>query len=113
VFKNTLLDKIVRYTNDCGKVKAKRWQDVDRKDLEGFICVLFVSAIQKRKDKPSNWFSENRLLESPLIKKIMSGRNFFTMLRYLHCCSMDNVPVGDDYDPTYKVKETKDYLEDR
>jgi Transposase IS4 len=113
VFKNTLLDKIVRYTNDYGKVKAKRWQDVDRKDLEGFICVLFVSAIQKRKDKPSNWFSENRLLESPLIKKIMSGRKFFTMLRYLHCCSMDNVPVGDDYDPTYKVKEIKDYLEDR
>jgi hypothetical protein len=26
---------------------------------------------------------------------------------------MDNVPVGDDYDPTYKVKEIKDYLEDR
>jgi hypothetical protein len=49
---------------------------------------------------------------SPLIKKIMSGRKFFTMLRYLHCCSMDSVPVGDDYDPTYKVKEMKDYLED-
>jgi hypothetical protein len=42
VFKNTLLDKIVCYTNDCGKVKAKRWQDIDRKDLEGFISVLFV-----------------------------------------------------------------------
>jgi hypothetical protein len=113
VFKNTLLNKIVRYTNDYGKVKAKRWQDVDRKDLEGFICVLFVSAIQKRKDKPSNWFLENCLLESLLIKKIMSGRKFFTMLRYLHCCSMVNVPVGDNYDPTYKVNKIKDYLEDR
>jgi hypothetical protein len=110
VLKNTLLDKIVRYTNDYGKVKAKRWQDVNREDLEGFICVLFVSAIQKRKDKPLNWFSENCLLESPLIKKRMSGRKFFTMLWYLHCCSMDNVPVGDNYDPTYKVKEIKDYL---
>jgi hypothetical protein len=43
----------------------------------------------------------------------MSGCNFFTMLWYLHCCSMDNVPVGNDYDPTYKVKEMKEYLEDR
>jgi hypothetical protein len=32
VFKNTLLDKIVCYTNDYGKVKAKRWQDINRKD---------------------------------------------------------------------------------
>ena len=69
VFKNALLDKIVRYTNDYGRVKAKRWQDVERKDLEAFICVLFVSAIQKRKDKPSNWFSEHHLLESPMIEK--------------------------------------------
>jgi hypothetical protein len=49
-------------------VKAKRWQDINQKDLEGFISVLFVSAIQKRKDKPLNWFSENRLLENAMIK---------------------------------------------
>jgi DNA polymerase III epsilon subunit-like protein len=113
VFRNTLLEKIVRYTNEYGRIKAKRWQDIDRRDLESFIAVLFVSAIQKRKDKPSNWFSENRLLESPTIKKIMSGRKFFTILRYLHCCSMENQPVGEDYDPTYKIKEIQNYLEDR
>jgi septation ring formation regulator EzrA len=55
VFKNALLlDKIIQYSNNYGQVKAK-WQDVKRKDLEAFICVvIFVSAIQKRKDKPSN-----------------------------------------------------------
>jgi hypothetical protein len=52
VFKNTLLDKIVCYANNYGGVKAKRWKDIKRKDLEAFIAVLFVSAIQKRKDKP-------------------------------------------------------------
>jgi hypothetical protein len=92
VFKNTLLDKIVRYTNEYG---------------------LFISGIQKRKDRPSNWFSENRLLENTTMKRIMSGRKFFTILRYLHCCSMENQPVGEDYNPTYKVKEIQDYLEDR
>jgi hypothetical protein len=51
VFKNVLLDKIVRYTSEYGseygRVKAKWCQDVKRKDLESFICVLFVSAIKK------------------------------------------------------------------
>jgi hypothetical protein len=73
VFKNVLLDKLIWYTNEYRRVKAKRWQDVEGKDLESFICVLFILAIQKRKDKPSNWFSENELLESTMIKKIMSG----------------------------------------
>jgi DNA polymerase III epsilon subunit-like protein len=111
VFKNVLLDKIVWYTNEYRRVKAKQWQDVKRKDLESFICVLFILAIQKRKDKPSNWFLENELLESTMIKKIMSSRKFFTILRYLHCCSMEPQPVGEDYDPAYKVSEMKDYLE--
>jgi hypothetical protein len=113
VFKNTLLDKTVRYTNEYGRVKAKRWQDIERKDLEAFIAVLFISGIQKRKDRPSNWFSENRLLENTTMKRIMSGCKFFTILRYLHCCSMENQPVREDYNPTYKVKEIQDYLEER
>jgi hypothetical protein len=94
VFKNTILEKIVRYTNEYGQLHAKRWRDITKKDLESFIAVLFVSAVQKRKDKPSNWFSDNRILESTIIKKIMSGRNFFMILRYLHCCPV-TPPVGD------------------
>jgi hypothetical protein len=43
----------------------------------------------------------------------MSGRKFFTMLWYLHCCSMEPQPVGEDYDPAYKVSEMKDYLENQ
>jgi hypothetical protein len=66
VFKNVLLDKIVWYTNEYEQVKAKWWQDVERKDLESFICVLSVLAMQKRKD----WFSENELSESTMIKKL-------------------------------------------
>jgi hypothetical protein len=46
-------------------------------------------------------------------KKKINGHKFFTILGYLHCCSMENQPVGDDYDPKYKVKETKEYLEEQ
>jgi DNA polymerase III epsilon subunit-like protein len=114
VFKNTLLEKIVRYTNDYGRVHAKRWNDITRKELESFFAVLFISGVQKRKDKPSNWFSENRLLENPVMKKVMSGRKFFAILRYLHCCPVENQDrTAEDYDPSYKVAEVRDYLEDR
>jgi Transposase IS4 len=114
IFTNSLLDKTVKYTNEYRVVHAKRLRDISRKDLESFFCVLFISGIQKRKDKPTNWFSENRLLENPLMKKVMSGRKFFCILRYLHCCPVENQDhSADDYDPSYKIAEVRDYLENR
>jgi hypothetical protein len=114
IFTNSLLDKIVKYTNEYRVVHAKRWKDISRKDLESFFSVLFILGTLKRKDKPSNWFSENRLLENPLVKKVMSGRKFFNILRYLHCCPVQNQDhSADNYDPSYKIAEGRDYLENR
>ena len=114
IFKNTLLEKIVRYTNEYGLLHSKRWKDISKKDLESFFAVLFILGIQKRKDKPSNWFSNNRLLENPLVKKVMSGQQFFNILRYLHCCPVANQDhTADNYDPAYKIAEVRDYLEAR
>mmetsp|Transcript_126734 Transcript_126734/g.364538 ORF Transcript_126734/g.364538 Transcript_126734/m.364538 type:complete len:609 (+) Transcript_126734:875-2701(+) len=114
IFTGHILDKIVTYTNEYGRVHAKRWVNITRKDLESFIAVLFISGLQKRKDKPSHWFSDNRLLENPIMKKVMSGRKFFTILRYLHCCPVENLdPTASDYDPSYKVAELWKYLHQR
>lgn len=114
IFQKNFLLKIVKYTNDYGQLHAKKWRDMTRQDLENFFAVLFISGIQKRKDKPTNWWSENKILESSLIKKVMSGRRFFDMLRYLHCCPVENRDSSAvDYDPMYKVNEVKDYLESR
>ena len=44
----------------------------------------------------------------------MSGKKFFTILRYLHCCPAANQdPTLESYDPAYKVAELRDYLEER
>jgi DNA polymerase III epsilon subunit-like protein len=46
IFKTTLLDKIVRYTNEYGLLHAKRWKDISRKDIRPevsfwwFYCAL-------------------------------------------------------------------------
>jgi hypothetical protein len=48
------------------------------------------------------------------MKKVMTGRKFATMLRYLHCCPVENQdPRAEGYDPAYKVAELRDALERR
>jgi Transposase IS4 len=39
---------------------------------------------------------------------------FFNILRYLHCCPVQNQDhSADDYDPSYKIAKVRDYLENR
>jgi hypothetical protein len=114
IFTDVLLHKIVKYTNEYGELHAKQWKDITKKDLELFFAILFISGIQKRTDKPLHWFSQSPLLECTLIKKVMSGRKFFTIMRYLHCCpTQPRDPTQADYDPSYKVSEIRDYLQER
>ena len=46
------------------------------------------------------------------MKRIMSGKKFCRMLRYLHVCSLDQDNTR-EYDPTYKVEEMLQYLHGR
>jgi DNA polymerase III epsilon subunit-like protein len=108
IFTNHLLNTIVKYTNEYGELNCKSWVPIDTDDLTDFISVLFLMSIQKRKDKPSNWFSDDPFLECPQAKRIMSGKQFAKMLRYLHCCPV--TPPEGAYDPIYKVSELMDYI---
>jgi Transposase IS4 len=54
-----------------------------------------------------------QVVRKPNRKKIMSGRKFFTILRNLHCCSVHTQPSAEDYDPSYKVAELRDMLEEK
>ena len=115
IFTESILNKIVKYTNDYGDVYCKDWNDITRTDLTDFFAVLFITSIQKRKDKTRNWFSNDPVLENIPVKKIMSGKKFHKILRYIHVCDMYNQPNvnAPDYDPIYKVKELLAMLEGR
>ncbi len=115
IFTNSILDKMVRYTNEYGSLKHENWSNITRTDLTDFFAVLFITSIQKRKDKSTNWFSDNPLLENIIMKRIMTGRRFHLMLRFLHVCSVEKQPSRDDpeYNPSYKVKELQENLEQR
>jgi len=71
IFTNTILDKLVKNTNSYGEIHSPDvWTPIERKDLTDFFSILFLMGIQKRKDKPSNWFSNNKILESSIAKKL-------------------------------------------
>jgi DNA polymerase III epsilon subunit-like protein len=76
IFTASILDRLVQHTNKYGYRNAKDWSPITRRDMTDFFAVLFVMSVQKRKDKPSNWFSDNPLLESKVAKKITTGRQF-------------------------------------
>ena len=114
IFTRGILNKIVNYTNEYGERHCKTWSDISRKDLEAFIAILFLSGVQKQKDKTSHWFSNNPILENPVMKRIMTGRQFHLILRYLHCCpAVNQDPSAADYDPGYKIAELQESLECR
>jgi hypothetical protein len=60
---NSILETIVDYSNEYGKLQVGTdfYHKITKGDLLDFISVLFVSSIQKRKDKISNWWSEDPL----------------------------------------------------
>ncbi len=113
IWTNSLLDKIVKYSNQYGQSKSVRFNPFSRKDLTDFFSILFIASIQKRKDKPSNWFSDDPLLECICMKRIMNGKEFQNILRFLHCCPLTAgvEPQSQEYDPAYKIQEIKDILE--
>jgi DNA polymerase III epsilon subunit-like protein len=112
IFTEHLLSKIMKYTNEYGQEKCSRWTDITTTDLREFIAILFIAGIQKRKDKTTNWWSDDPLLELPIVKKIMSGKKFHMMLQYLHVCDMNAQPSvhSPSYSPLFKVQELMDYI---
>ncbi len=100
-----ILNTIVKYTNNSGSTYCKDWNDLCKTDITDFISILFIASIQKRKDKSTHWFSEDPMLENPIVKKIMSGKKIHKLLRFLHICDMYRQPdvSRDDYYPIYKV----------
>ena len=116
IFTNNILDMIVKYTNEYGDAKGDdKFEAITRDELLDFICILFIASIQKRKDRPRQWFSNEPLLESRIIKKIMSGNKFHNVLRHFHVCCLEKQPARNsiEYNSIYKVQELMDVLEAR
>ncbi len=52
IFTNSILDKMVRYTNEYGENKLGDWNDISRSDLTDLFSILFIASIQKERIGP-------------------------------------------------------------
>ena len=72
IFTSSILDMIVKQTNEYCVLHCTRWVTVSKTDITGCFAVLFIASIKKRKDKTTSWWSDNPLLEYPIMKRIMT-----------------------------------------
>ena len=106
---------IVTYTNEYGALNDKKWIPITSEDILQFISILFIISVQRRKDSPNAWWSDNIIHECPAVKRIMSKRKFLRILRYLHVSSLEKniCQNNESYNPMVKVEELMDKLQDR
>lgn len=69
-----------------------------------FFTVLWIAAVQMRKDLPRKWFSDNPLYVIVQIKRIMSGRRFGQILHGLHVGPVATSST-ELYNPNIKLRE--------
>ena len=91
VFHGPVRSIVVKHTNAYGKRFTKDWdEDLDNREFLDFIAVLFMAAVQKRRDGPKQWFSSDPILGNPCIKRLMNLRRFLQILQSLSICSLIN-----------------------
>ena len=110
IFTKSIIDMIVRYTNDYGELNDKDWEEIKERDLLDFISVLFIGSVQRRKDSPTAWWSDDPITECIALKRIMTKRKFLKILRYLHVCKLEEAPGNSPYNPMVKIQELMDKL---
>ena len=73
---HSILNYIIRHTNKYGEYRCNEWSITYCSNIINLICVLFLSYIQNRKYKPSNWLSNYLLLDNPMTKTLLQETSF-------------------------------------
>ena len=114
IFHSPIKKIIIINTNEYGMKTQHNWVNIDEPELLDFFSILFIAAVQKRKDGPHQWFSDNVVLGDACIRRLMKKKRFLQILKGLSISSLNN-PRGHEpgYHPNMKVLEFKSLLEKR
>lgn len=105
-----LTDTIVEETNRYARSQNRRgWKDVDGNDVWTFLGTILAMGIV-REPRIENYWSEDPLLESPVIQKHMSLHRFWSIWSSLHVVDNSTLSPGDGL--SAKIKPVLDVLED-
>lgn len=107
-----MIDTVVTETNRYAEQTSTRtphrrlsrtriWEDVTKVDIWIFVGVLILQGIIHKPQQRWYW-STNRLLETPIFRRVMSVYRFSLSMKFLHFANIDN------FDPnSYPVPKLK------
>lgn len=88
--------------------RLKRWTDTDYRELYCFIAVNFLMA-QTKKNVIHDYWTNDKLLTTPIFKQIMSRDRYLLLLRMLHFA--DNNTEPDPEDKIWKIRKIVNHLQ--
>ena len=95
-FNQNIIDLIVKETKRYASLQNYHDFSFNETDLLLFIAILFMTGYNKRKQEYMYW-SNDKDLESPLIKSLMSSKRFKSIKRFLHFCNNNELNKNDKF----------------
>ena len=92
--------------NLSSQSRAHRWYDTSANEMKVFIGLLILQGIDSKVEN-SLYFSSRESVASPFFRKIMSGRIFDLLHKFLHLVDNDTITDG----PGRKVTKIKPFID--
>ena len=86
--------------------RARKWYDTSTNEMKVFIGLLILQGIDSKVEN-SMYFSSRESIGSPFFRKIMSGRRFDLLHKFLHLVNNDTVTDG----PGRKTAKIKPFID--
>ena len=90
-FANQFIDEHIQTLPKHSRVN--KWYDTNVSEMKVFIGLLLIQAIDSKADN-SMYFSTRESVSSPFFRKIMSGRRFDLLHKFLHLVDNDTITDG-------------------
>jgi len=81
--------------------RTRQWEPVTKDDIWLFIGILVLQSVIRKPQQHWYW-SHNRLLETPIIRRIMSEYRFSLIMKFLHFCNNDDFDANTHPAPKLK-----------
>ena len=96
----------------ANKNNLKKWENVNKKTMKGFMAVIFMMGLIKKKEINDYW-SKRFILSTPWFNTMFPRDRFKKILAAFHIVDHSTIPAKDDpaYRPSARVRPLLDYVD--
>lgn len=111
---NRYAHQVIEATPQRHRSRLGKWVDIDRREMEKFLGLVFLMGLVCKPSIPSYW-SKSPILYTPVFSEIMARDKFQGIMRFFHCNDNSQEPARNapDRDRLYKIRPLVAHLQDR